>query len=172
MAAGRSLDTLVRAARLYYEDGLSQGEVARRLGLSGATVSRVLAQAREQGIVEVLIHDPRSPVQRVHEIEQQLIERFGLADARVGVASADTGALRLVGRLAADLFGERLGAMRTVGLSWGTTLEAFVAEVPHRVVPFIKVLPLTGETPASTRPRPAARWCRLWRGAAASRPGG
>lgn len=87
MAAGRSLDTLVRAARLYYEDGLSQGEVARRLGLSGATVSRVLAQAREQGIVEVLIHDPRSPVQRVHEIEQQLIERFGLADARVGVAS-------------------------------------------------------------------------------------
>lgn len=82
MAAGRSLDTLVRAARLYYEDGLSQGEAARRLGLSGATVSRVLAQAREQGIVEVLIHDPRSPVQRVHEIEQQLIERFGLADAR------------------------------------------------------------------------------------------
>ena len=147
MAAGRSLDTRVRAARLSYEDGLSQGEVARRLGLSGATVSRVLAQAREQGIVEVLIHDPRSPVQRVHEIEQQLIERFGLADARVGVASADTGALRLVGRLAADLFGERLGAMRTVGLSWGTTLEAFVAEVPHRVVPFIKVLPLTGGNP-------------------------
>ena len=63
------------------------------------------------------------------------------------VASADTGALRLVGRLAADLFGERLGAMRTVGLSWGTTLEAFVAEVPHRVVPFIKVLPLTGGNP-------------------------
>ena len=81
MAAGRSLDTLVRAARLYYEDGLSQGEVARRLGLSGATVSRVLAQAREQGVVEVRIHDPRSPVQRVHEVERQLIERFGLTEA-------------------------------------------------------------------------------------------
>ncbi len=43
MAATRSIDTLVRAARLYYEEGLSQGEVARRMGLSGATVSRVLA---------------------------------------------------------------------------------------------------------------------------------
>ena len=43
MAAGRSLDTLVRAARLYYEDGLSQGEVARRLGLSPSAVTRLVA---------------------------------------------------------------------------------------------------------------------------------
>ncbi len=147
MAATRSIDTLVRAARLYYEEGLSQGEVARQMGLSGATVSRVLASAREQGIVEVRILDPRSPVQRVHDIEQQLIETFGLAEAVVGAAGGETGALRSVGRLAADLFGERLGQMRRVGLSWGSTLEAFVAEVPQRVVPFLTVLPLAGGNP-------------------------
>ena len=147
MAAARSVDALVRAARLYYEDGLSQGEVARVMGLSGATVSRALAAAREQGIVEVRIHDPRSPVQRVHNVEQQLVERFGLTDARVGTANGDTGSLRLVGRLAADLFGERLSEMRRVGLSWGSTLEAFVAEVPEQVVPFLTVLPLAGGNP-------------------------
>ena len=42
MSTARSLDTLVKAARMHYEEGLSQGEVARRMGLSGATVSRFL----------------------------------------------------------------------------------------------------------------------------------
>jgi len=148
VAATRSIDTLVRAARLYYEDGLSQGEVARRMGLSGATVSRVLASAREQGIVEVRIHDPRSPVRRVHEVERQLIEQFGLTDARVGTPNGGmSGSLESVGRLAADLFGERLPQMRRVGLSWGSTLEAFVAEVPDRVAPLLHVLPLAGGNP-------------------------
>ncbi len=147
MAAARSIDTLVRAARLYYEDGLSQGEVARRMGLSGATVSRVLAAARERGIVEVRIHDPRSPVRRVAEVERQLVERFGLTDARVGTPNGGPAqALQLVGRLAADLFGERIGQMNRVGLSWGSTLEAFVAEVPERVAA-LQVLPLAGGNP-------------------------
>jgi len=147
MAAARSIDTLVRAARLYYEDGLSQGEVARRMGLSGATVSRVLAAARERGIVEVRIHDPRSPVRRVADLERQLVERFGLTDARVGTPNGGPAqALHMVGRLAADLFGERIGQMNRVGLSWGSTLEAFVAEVPERVAA-VQVLPLAGGNP-------------------------
>lgn len=62
------------------------------------------------------------------------MERFGLADARVGTPNGGPAqALQLVGRLAADLFGERIGQMNRVGLSWGSTLEAFVAEVPERV---------------------------------------
>ena len=147
MAATRSVDMLVQAARLYYEEGLSQGEVARRMGLSGATVSRVLAAARERGIVEVRIHDPRSPVRRVAELEQRLVDEFGLTEARVGAPNASADALQLVGRLAADLFGEHLDRMRRVGLSWGSTLEAFVAEVTERAVPALQVLPLAGGNP-------------------------
>lgn len=147
MAATRSIDTLVRAARLYYEEGLSQGEVARRMGLSGATVSRVLAAARDRGIVEVRIHDPRSPVRRVADLERRLVERFGLSEARVGTPNGGPAdALQLVGRLAADLFGERLTQMRRIGLSWGSTLESFVAEVPERVAA-VQVLPLAGGNP-------------------------
>ena len=147
MAATRSIDTLVRAARLYYEEGLSQGEVARRMGLSGATVSRALAAARDRGIVEVRIHDPRSPVRRVADLERQLVERFGLNEARVGTPNGGPAdALQLVGRLAADLFGERLGQMHRIGLSWGSTLESFVAEVRERVAA-VQVLPLAGGNP-------------------------
>lgn len=148
MSTARSLDTLVKAARMHYEEGLSQGEVARRMGLSGATVSRILAAAREQGIVEVRIHDPRSPVRRISEVERRLVDRFGLTEAWVGTPNGDaTGSMQTVGRLAADLFAERLDRMRRVGLSWGSTLEAFVAEVPERVVPLLRVLPLAGGNP-------------------------
>ena len=58
MPAPRNADTLVRAARLYYLDGLSQSDVATALGVSRASVSRILSAARDQGIVEIRIHDP------------------------------------------------------------------------------------------------------------------
>ena len=61
MPAPRDTAVIVRAARLYYEQGRSQTEVAAELGLSRSNVSRILTQARDRGIVEISIHDPEGP---------------------------------------------------------------------------------------------------------------
>lgn len=55
--------TLLAAARLYYEDDLSQQQIAERLGVSRSTVSRLLGLAREQGIVQIEIRPPSSSSQ-------------------------------------------------------------------------------------------------------------
>ncbi|CAM3234889.1 sugar-binding transcriptional regulator [Corynebacterium gottingense] len=52
---------LYEAARLYYEAGLGQSEVAAALGVSRPTVSRLLARAREAGIVQIRVVRPDSP---------------------------------------------------------------------------------------------------------------
>jgi deoxyribonucleoside regulator len=39
---------LVKISRLYYEDGLNQQDIAKRLGISRPHVSRMLAAARAQ----------------------------------------------------------------------------------------------------------------------------
>ena len=45
------LGTLVQVARLYHEEGLSQQEVADRLGVSRSLIALYLNNAREAGIV-------------------------------------------------------------------------------------------------------------------------
>lgn len=47
-----------RAAQLYYEAGMRQAEVATTLGVSRPTVSRLLATARDVGIVRISVIDP------------------------------------------------------------------------------------------------------------------
>ena len=50
MPAPRHHSVLVKAARLYYLEDRSQADVARALGVSRSSVSRILAAAREQGV--------------------------------------------------------------------------------------------------------------------------
>ena len=49
----------IEAVKLYYQQGLSQAEVATRMGLSRPTVAKLLAHGRERGFVTIEIHDPR-----------------------------------------------------------------------------------------------------------------
>ena len=49
---------LVYAARRYYLEDQKQSDIARELGISRPMVSRLLAEAREFGVVEIKIHDP------------------------------------------------------------------------------------------------------------------
>lgn len=54
----RDLGLMYRAARLYYADELNQATIAERLTVSRPTVSRLLAEARRVGIVQITVHDP------------------------------------------------------------------------------------------------------------------
>lgn len=58
--SGRDLGLMHRAARLYYVDELNQAAIAERLTVSRPTVSRLLAEARRVGIVQITVHDPDS----------------------------------------------------------------------------------------------------------------
>lgn len=53
MLTDKELAGLVQAARLYYEDGLTQAQVAAKIGVSRPQVSKMLAHAREAGIVHI-----------------------------------------------------------------------------------------------------------------------
>jgi DNA-binding transcriptional regulator LsrR (DeoR family) len=119
--APREPGDLVRTARLYYQEGLSQAQVAERLGTSRSNVSRMLTAALEQGIVEIRIHDLSG---RRHDLEDRLRETFGLREARVAAVGQLASATDTVGSVAAELLLEVLDDAATIAFSWGHTLQA------------------------------------------------
>ena len=48
---------LAHVARRYYLEDQKQSDIARELGISRPMVSRLLAEARELGVVEIRIHE-------------------------------------------------------------------------------------------------------------------
>lgn len=123
MPAPREVEALVAAARLYYLENLSQAEVAARLGTSRSNVSRMLAAAIEQGVVEIRVNDPAG---RDRELEEALRVRFGLHAVRVAQRSANGDPEQQVGVQAGRFLISELRDGMTVALSWGRALQSMV----------------------------------------------
>ncbi|MBI5381242.1 MAG: transcriptional regulator [Opitutae bacterium] len=119
------------AARLYYVDGFGQNEVAKFTKVSQAKVSRLLALARERGIVRITVadYDPRHK-----ELEARMLERFGLKQVVVikaieGLAAADL--RRAVGHLAAPIVDGWIQSRDIVALAGGRTIHELVRQMPE-----------------------------------------
>ncbi|HEY2573504.1 MAG TPA: sugar-binding domain-containing protein [Verrucomicrobiaceae bacterium] len=117
-------------SRLYHVDGLGQSEVARFAKVSQAKVSRLLALARERGIVRISVaeYEPRQ-----HRLELALRARLGLDAVIViktqeGMAAADL--RRAVGHFAAPAVASMLKARDIVALAGGRTIREVVQQLP------------------------------------------
>jgi DNA-binding transcriptional regulator LsrR (DeoR family) len=135
-------DFLVEVAKLYYEQDLSQAEIARKFDVSRSLVSHLLKLCRDQGIVEIRINDSRS---RAARLQRRLRERFSLADALVVPPGPDVEqAKTLVGRAAAGLLEPLLKDGVRIGISWGTTLHQLVSAVRPLSLKGVEIVQLHG----------------------------
>jgi DNA-binding transcriptional regulator LsrR (DeoR family) len=123
------LRLLTKVARLYHEQGVRQPEIAMRLHLSQARVSRLLKEAADRGIVRTVVVPP--PGLNV-ELEEQVAEKFGLADVVVvDVEGNESDVTSALGSGAAAYLDATLIGGDTIGVSsWSATLLAAV-EVMH-----------------------------------------
>jgi DNA-binding transcriptional regulator LsrR (DeoR family) len=126
-------------AKLHYEGEMSQVQIAKQLGFSTATISRLLQRARAEGIVRIEVRDIFAP----DELGAQLAQKLGLAQVVV-VDAPQSGVLPALALplsrmlLAADL---RKDSVLMIG--WGRTISAVIeAGLPQ--LPGVKVVPSTG----------------------------
>jgi DNA-binding transcriptional regulator LsrR (DeoR family) len=139
------LRLLVKVSRAYYEDGLNQDAITERLGLSRSKVSRLLAQAREVGIVQITVVTPEQlfPL----EVERRLEERFGLQEAVVVEAEdgdSSEAVVRAIGNAAAGYLVRAIAADSSVGFSWGRTLYQLAAALAPQRLPDAQVVQIIG----------------------------
>lgn len=147
MPPKRDQQILIDAARMYYLDGLDQGEIGKRLGISRSTVSRVLASARTEGIVQIRINGV-DQVKRNPELEAALRDVFGVQEAVVADTVSSTSELTAVAHLGSQYFTERAPQAARVGFSWGLTIGRLIEAIPRLdFANEVSFVPLVGGMP-------------------------
>lgn len=116
MLSGKERTDLVNVARLYYEQGLTQDQVAKRIGVSRPLVSKMLTRAREAGIVHIEI---RSSTEGDAALLEALQTRYALHGGMV-LPVQDSMEENL--KAAADYLSGELLYERNLGLGWGYLL--------------------------------------------------
>lgn len=144
----------VRVAELYYEENKSQDEIGGLLGITRWKAGRLLTEARESGIVRIEIVHPRA---RRLGAERQLRERFGLQDAVVVPVPDPLSELSTrVAQAAADYLTALRPVPRTLGVSWGRTLDSVANHLEPNWATGVTVVQINGGVSMNRRPGTAA----------------
>ena len=136
----------VTVARLYFYQGMTTEAVAAELGLSRPRVSRLLTFARQNGLVEIRVHDPHEQPQ---ELERQIQERYGVASAKVIAVPPNSREEEWLERVAAFTAKHLNGLIHSemvVGLAWGTTLHAISRNLTPKRCARVDVVQLNGSS--------------------------
>ncbi|MGA4507131.1 sugar-binding transcriptional regulator [Propionibacteriaceae bacterium G1746] len=137
--------TLVDVARLYYEHGLTHQQIAAELGLSRVKVTRLLAQARATGVVEISINGPDEPFA---DLIARLQQRFGLDRVWVAPSLPDQDQAQLaIDRGGAAAIEAVVEHRELVGIGLSSTLGRAIQLVAQRdQAPEVAVscLPMSG----------------------------
>lgn len=162
LRAGSDKDAiLANVALLYYGEGMTQGEIAKRMRLSRATIVNFLREARERGIVDIRV-EGRSLAGS--QVGRELCARYGLEDVYVS-RPAEEGpadraqALAQLARVAGMAFLDILEPGDRVGVAWSLTVHLMSQQIPRRPVEGVEVCQMVGSM--FSERVPAAETCAI-----------
>lgn len=140
--SGQNNYQLAKIARLYYLEGFSQKEIAEKLNVSVATVSRMLSRAKRERIVEIKIHDELADFRA---LEVQFERRFGLKECiilptREKLSNTYLEMAAVMGEVLTRLL--KPGAH--FGVSWGETLKTVGDHLTMDRRLDVRVVPMMG----------------------------
>ena len=140
-------ETLVRIAWYYYKDGLTQAQIADRVGVSRASIGRHLDRARESGLVRIDI-EPRAL--RSFQLSRDLCDRFGLRDAvivpdlRISAPLTQAATNTRLADGAAQYLAGLLTPDTTLGIGYGDTVARTLSACRPALFDDVTMVTLTG----------------------------
>ena len=134
---------LYKIAKSYYEDGLTQGQIGKRFGISRIKVSRLLQQARAEKLVQITVASQESSNA---DLERELEAQYGLDEAVIVSASSNdkSATTRELGPAAVECLLRCLQGNEVLSVSWGSTLLSVVDSLPIKPWPEMTVVQMMG----------------------------
>lgn len=136
-------ELLAKVATMYYQQEMTQNDIAAALDLSRVKIYRLLKEARERQIVRVLID---WPIKRADDLGAQLAARFGLERALVLKTGATDAALllRQIAQLAARYLEGALADQSAMAICFGSTTYEVINAIRIDFQASVKVMQATG----------------------------
>jgi len=135
-------DMKIMVAKMYYIEGLSQEEIAKRIHLSRPSVSRMLQACIKEGIVKIKIDDVSSFGK---ELGKRIVDTYGINKAIVVSPSHSAEADKeKVGQTAAEYVESLLFPKALIGIAWGTTIHSIIKNIKSDVSIKADVIQLLG----------------------------
>jgi len=134
----------VRVAWLYFMEGLTQADIAAKLGITRLRANRLLGEARASGLVNIQVN---ARLSGCVALERELIAEAGLKDAVIVPTPADAEQIHAVlGRATADYLARHLGEsrVRAIGIGWGATLRETVRHLASANLPELSINSMMG----------------------------
>lgn len=134
---------IVKIASMYYEEGLTQAEIARQRGVSRSLISKILMDAKNEGIVEIIINSENA---YTASLERKLEKQFNLKNAIIidSFNLSHDEIKKMASQQAALYLKSIVEDYRSIGISWGNSLRGLVDHFPFINHPDVSVLPLIG----------------------------
>jgi deoxyribonucleoside regulator len=152
-SGGRIARNRLRIAWMYYVEGLTQNEIAEKLGIGRVTVVRNINEAIRQREVKIWIE---GEVADCIELEKELVDTFGFADAVVVPQPTDASKVtKSIGVAAGMYTTEQLTDDFVLGVGWGATLYESLATLSPRNLSGVEVISLLGGVVEARRFNPA-----------------
>ena len=137
-------ELLAFVAEKYYLEDHRQTDIAGMIGLTRSAVSRMLTEAREKGIVEIVVHHP---FHFYHELEDKLKSKLGLNHVSVLVFNNQPSyddLKKLLGKAGSRLLASLIKPGYKIGVAWGTTVQATIEAFDADPIPDSQVVQLVG----------------------------
>jgi deoxyribonucleoside regulator len=135
--------TVLRAAEMYYLEQKTMDTIAEALGVSRATVSRMISEARTSGLVEITVHRDR---RAAATLERLITERYHVDVTVVAPPenATDTDRVRHAAAQAGTVLRASLAPDLSIGVAWGATVATMARSLSPGVVPGLQIIQMSG----------------------------
>lgn len=136
-------------AVMYYEDGLNQEEISKRLNLSRPVISRILSKAQECGIVKITVRKPEPIENLAGLLEQSLgLNKVYVAPNANTTKDCSEARVNTISDYASQIVISELRNSKNIGVGWGLTIyKTMMRMVEKQVTDFShahNVVPIVG----------------------------
>lgn len=137
-----------QAAEMYYMNDMTMDAIALQLHISRPTVSRLLKEARESGVVRITLNDDLRPLE---SLEQRISNKYKVHTEVVTTRARATPISRMqqVAQAGAKLFDSLIEPGTIAGIAWGSTIFELSRHLPRRPVEGTTFVQLNGAGSAS-----------------------
>lgn len=133
---------LAKIARLYYLKEMNQRDISTRLNISIASVSRALSRAKELGIVQITIDEPRNSHS---ELEVAMETKWHVNECMVVPSQDEIDQTYIeMARKTTEVMSRAIHDGSTVGVSWGKTLKSVGEHIGRIARTDVGVIPIIG----------------------------